>query len=343
LKRKILSACTACLLSIALICGCGTKAPAAGENKPAETEDSEAPDAGKEEKSSEDPIRIVASVFPAWDWARNVIGDVPGADLTLLVDSGVDLHSYQPSVEDILTISTCDLFIYVGGESDGWASDALAQAVNEDMVVINLLDALGDRAREEEIVEGMEAEEEEEEEGALDEHVWLSLKNAAALTEAIEKALAEIDPENAAVYEANLAAYTEKLTALDAAYEKAVEEAPHDTVLFGDRFPFRYLTEDYGLDYYAAFAGCSAETEASFETILFLADKVDELGLSCVLTIDGSDQKIAQTVAQTAKSTEPQILTLDSIQSITREDMEKGTTYLSVMEENLEVLKKALQ
>ena len=343
MKRKIISACLACLLSIALTCGCGTKAPAAGENKPAETEASKAPDTGAEESASGDSIRVVASVFPAYDWARNVIGDAAGADLTLLVDSGVDLHSYQPSVEDILTISTCDLFIYVGGESDGWAADALAQAVNEDMVVINLLDALGSRAREEEIVEGMEEKEEEEEEGALDEHVWLSLKNAAVLTEAIEKALAEIDPENASLYEANLAAYLEKLSTLDAAYAGAVKEGAHDTLLFGDRFPFRYLTEDYGLKYYAAFAGCSAETEASFETILFLADKVDELGLSCILTIDGSDQKIAGTVAQTAKSGEPEILTLNSIQSITKEDMEAGTTYLSVMEENLEVLKKALQ
>lgn len=343
MKRKIVPACLACLLSIVLICGCGTKAPAAGENKPAETEASKAPDTGAEESASEDPIKIVASVFPAYDWARNVIGDAAGADLTLLVDSGVDLHSYQPSVEDILTISTCDLFIYVGGESDGWATDALAQAVNEDMVVINLLDELGSRAREEEIVEGMEEKEEEEEEGALDEHVWLSLKNAAVLTEAIEKALAEIDPENASLYEANLAAYLEKLSTLDAAYAGAVKEGAHDTLLFGDRFPFRYLTEDYGLKYYAAFSGCSAETEASFETILFLADKVDELGLSCILTIDGSDQKIAGTVAQTAKSGEPEILTLNSIQSITKEDMEAGTTYLSVMEENLEVLKKALQ
>ena len=343
MKRKIISACLACLLSIALTCGCGTKAPAAGENKPAEAEAPEAPDTGNKESASEDPIRVVASVFPAYDWARNVIGDAAGADLTLLVDSGVDLHSYQPSVEDILTISTCDLFIYVGGESDRWATDALAQAVNEDMVVIKLLDELGSRAREEEIVEGMEEKEEEEEEGALDEHVWLSLKNAEVLTEAIEKALAEIDPDNASLYEDNLAAYTEKLSALDEAYARAVEEGTHDTLLFGDRFPFRYLTEDYGLKYYAAFAGCSAETEASFETILFLADKADELGLSCILTIDGSDQKIAGTVAQTAKSGEPEILTLNSIQSITKEDMEAGTTYLSVMEENLEVLKKALQ
>ena len=338
MKRKILSACTACLLSIALLCGCGAEAPAAPEDKPGAKETQ---DAGKEDGAGRDSLSIVVSIFPAYDWARNVIGGDRTAELTLLVDSGVDLHSYQPSVEDILTISTCDLFIYVGGESDGWATDALSQAVNKDMVVINLLDELGERAREEEVVEGMEAEEEEE--GALDEHVWLSLKNAMTLSEAIGKALSEIDPQGADGYADNLAAYLEKLSALDEAYALAVGEAPRDTLLFGDRFPFRYLTEDYGLNYYAAFSGCSAETEASFETILFLADKVDELGLSGILTIDGSDRKIASTIAETAKKGKPEILTLDSIQSVTKEDMEKGVTYLSIMEENLEVLKKALQ
>lgn len=323
MKRMTATACMACLLSTVLLAGCAAPAPA--------------------EEKKEDGLSIVASIFPAYDWTRNVIGDAAGADLTLLVDSGVDMHSYQPSVGDILTISTCDLFIYVGGESDTWAADALAQAVNEDMVVINLLDALGEGAREEEIVEGMEIEEEEEGEGAMDEHVWLSLRNAMTLTEAIEQALAQIDPGNADLYEENMKTYLGKLSALDEAYALAVEEGSRDTLLFGDRFPFRYLTEDYALNYYAAFAGCSAETEASFETVLFLADKVDELGLPCVLTIDGSDQKIAETIAETAKSESPEILTLDSLQSITGEDMEKGTTYLSVMEENLEVLKKALQ
>lgn len=338
MKRKILSACMACLLSTALLSGCTSPAPAAAEHDHEESEGSEIG-----EDADEDRISIVASIFPAYDWTSNLIAGTDSCDLTLLVDNGVDLHSYQPSVEDILTISDCDLFIYVGGESDGWVSDALDQAVNEDMVVINLLEELGDQAREEETVEGMEAEEEEEEEGALDEHVWLSLRNAMTLTGAIQEALAEMDPENADIYAENLDSYREKLSALDKAYVLAVKEAPHDTLLFGDRFPFRYLTEDYGLNYYAAFAGCSAETEASFETILFLADKVDQLGLSCVLTIDGSDQKIAGTIAETAKTQKPEILTMDSIQSVTGEDMDQGTTYLSLMEENLEVLKKALQ
>ena len=339
MRRKITAACMACLLSIAILAGC--------QNAPASAAEKEAPEkvsetqSGETEKTGEE-ISIVASIFPAYDWTRNVIGDAAGADLTLLVDSGVDLHSYQPSVEDILTISQCDLFIYVGGESDSWATDALAQAVNEDMVVINLLEALGEEAREEETVEGMEAAEEEEE-GAYDEHVWLSLRNAMTLTKAIEEALAGIDPENADIYAANLDTYLEKLSVLDQAYAEAVKESPRNAFLFGDRFPFLYMAKDYGLTYYAAFSGCSAETEASFETILFLSGKVDELGLHSVMTIDGSDQKIAKTIAETAGTDSVQILTLDSMQSISAADMEAGTTYLSIMEENLEVLKEALQ
>ena len=339
MKKRMISACMACLLSIALLAGCGgAKAQTADQDRPQEAQ--ETGSSGEEE--SREGIQVVASIFPAYDWARNVIGSTEGAELTLLVDSGVDLHSYQPSVEDILTISNCDVFIYVGGESDGWASDALAQAANQDMVVVNLLEALGEGAREEETVEGMEAEEEEEEEGAYDEHVWLSLKNAMTLSGAIEEALSRTDPDHAEAYRANLAAYQDKLSALDSAYAAAVQEAPNKTLVFGDRFPFLYLVKDYGLDYFAAFSGCSAETEASFETILFLAEKTDSLGLHAVMTIDGSDGKIAKTIAETASS-DLEILALDSMQSITAEDMAGGADYLTMMENNLEVLKKALQ
>ncbi len=271
----------------------------------------------------------------------------------MLLDNGVDLHSYQPTAQDILKISTCDLFIYVGGESDGWVSDALQEAANKDMKVIDLLDVLDDAIKEEEIVEGMEAgeehgdgedEEHEEEEGPeYDEHVWLSLRNAKVLCEAITNALTEIDPDHAADYRSNLTSYGEKLDALDAAYQSAVDSASRKTLLFGDRFPFRYLVDDYGLSYYAAFAGCSAETEASFRTITFLADKADEFGLTSVLTIESSDQKIAQTIIQNTKEKNQNILTLNSMQSVTSNDVAAGSGYLSIMESNLDVLKEALQ
>ena len=308
---------------------------------------------GSAEKT--DKIQIVTTIFPEYDWVMNILGDNPGeAEVSMLLDTGVDLHSFQPTAEDILKISTCDLFVYVGGESDGWADKALGEATNPDMIVINLLDVLGDAAKEEEVVEGMQAEEEhdhgegedheeEEEEIEYDEHVWLSLKNAAVLTERIAEAVQKIDPDNAAAYKENAAAYIRKLNALDAEYEAAVSGASFSTLLFGDRFPFRYLTDDYELDYFAAFVGCSAETEASFETIMFLAGKVDELGLPAVMTIEGTDHRIAQTIVQNTQTKEQKILSLNSMQGTTAKDVADGASYLAIMEKNLEVLKEALQ
>ena len=277
---------------------------------------------------------------------REILGDkADHAEVTMLLDNGVDLHSYQPTADDIIKISDCDLFIYVGGESDGWVEDALKEATNQNMKVINLLDVLGEQAKVEEVVEGMAAEEEEsedEDEPEYDEHVWLSLKNAETLCNAITDALEEIDPANKDAYATNAASYLEKLAALDGEYQTVVDNAARKTVLFGDRFPFRYLVDDYGLSYYAAFAGCSAETEASFETISFLAGKVDELRLPCVLTIEGAQHKIAETIVQNTAEKNQSILTLDSMQSTTSTDVTNGTTYLSVMESNLDVLKQAL-
>ena len=294
-------------------------------------------------------IRVVTTIFPIYDWVREVAGDSENAEITLLLDSGVDLHSFQPSAQDILKVATCDLFIYVGGESDEWAEDALAEAVNPDMVVISLVEALGENAKAEEIVEGMEAEEEEEEgeegeeeEPEIDEHVWLSLRNAQVFTSAIADALAQKDPANADSYRANAEAYGAKLAALDAAYAGAVDSAAHKTLLFGDRFPFRYLTDDYGLAYYAAFAGCSAETEASFETVIFLAKKTDELQLPAVLTIEGKDHRIAETIIGSTADKNRKLLTLNSMQGTTANDIEQGATYLKIMEDNLAVLKEAL-
>ena len=295
-------------------------------------------------------------------------------NLTLLMDSGTDLHSFQPTAEDMMRIASCDVFVYTGGPSGRWAKDALETAVNPDMVVLDLLDALGDRVKEEEIVEGMQHEhdhdhegEEHEHEGEehahedeehahedeehehhhdeaeVDEHVWLSLKNASFLCEKLEEALTKADPENGALYAANAEAYRAKLDALDKEYQAAADGAKIKTLLFGDRFPFRYLTDDYGLDYYAAFAGCSAETEASFETIVFLTEKADELDLGAVLTIENSDQKIAKTIASGTKTKDQKVLVMDSMQSVTAADAAGGRDYLERMRGNLEVLKEALK
>ncbi len=332
--KKLFSAVLVLALALGLLAGCGT-APA-------------------KESAAAPKLRIVTTIFPLYDWVMNVLGEqTADAEVTMLLDNGVDLHSYQPTADDIVRISACDLFIYVGGESDEWVGDALQEATNKNMVIINLLEVLGDSVKEEEIVEGMEhdhqreedhdsEEDHEHEEVEYDEHVWLSLKNAAVLCRAISDTLGQIDSENAALYTANADACFEKLNALDAKYQAAVEAAAFHTILFGDRFPFRYLADDYGLDYYAAFVGCSAETEASFETIIFLAGKLDELGLPAVLQIESADGSIARTVVENTQSGSQQIFTMDSMQSTTAKDVAAGASYLSIMEKNLDVLKAAL-
>ena len=476
-------------------------------------------DAGKAGK-----LKVVTTIFPEYDWVRAILGDKSeNAEVTMLLDNGVDLHSYQPTADDIVKISDCDLFVYVGGESDGWVENALKNAANKNMKVINLLEVLGDSVKTEETVEGMQedghdhghshdeqltendikdrtlsdfagawkslhpyllngdldkfcqhrAEEDEDssttkdtylekykaswqcdaekisiegnnitftygdgktvsaeytyagyqpkldDEGKIrsvryqfettsadapkyvqfndhghepgeaehfhiyfgndgfdalmsgktnpffvkdalsvedildelmghdhgeeaDEHVWLSLKNAETLVTAIANTLQELDSANKDTYAANASSYIEKLYALDGAYQSAVNGAARKTVLFGDRFPFRYLVDDYGLRYYAAFAGCSTETEASFETVSFLAKKVDELGLPCVLTIEGNNHKLAETIVRSTAGKKQKVLTMDSMQSTTSKDVANGATYLSVMEKNLSVLKEAL-
>ena len=328
--KKVISLILAVLLVASCLTACGS-----GDNPPAE---------------ETEKLQIVTTIFPEYDWVMNILGENPAnAEVTLLLDSGVDLHSFQPSAEDIMKISTCDLFIYVGGESDKWVEDALEEATNKDMVVINLLDLLGDAVKEEEVVEGMQEEEHghehEHEEGEVeyDEHVWLSLKNVDVFVESISEEVQKLDPENADSYKKSAADYIKKLDALDAAYQDAAADASSDTLLFGDRFPFRYLVDDYGLSYYAAFVGCSAETEASFETITFLAQKVDELSLPAVMTIEGNDHRIAETIVQNTKTKDQKILTMDSMQSVTAKDVENGTTYLAVRENNLSVLKDALK
>ena len=307
---------------------------------------------GKQNDTNQtDKLSIVTTIFPEYDWVREILGEkADNAEITMLLDNGVDLHSYQPTADDIVKISDCDLFIYVGGESDEWVEDALRNAANGNMKVINLLEVLGDSVKTEEIVEGMQEEEHEHEdaeehehEEEADEHVWLSLKNAKMLVRVISKALQELDPDNKDIYAANADAYVKKLSALDAEYQTAVDAASNKTILFGDRFPFRYLVDDYGLRYYAAFVGCSAETEAGFETISFLAKRVDGLKLPCVLTIEGAQHKIAETIVRNTTAKNQRVLTMDSMQSTTSKDVKNGTTYLSVMEKNLSVLKEALR
>ena len=247
----------------------------------------------KTTEETDKKLNIVTTIFPEYDWTRVILGDrADDVNLTMLLDNGTDLHSFQPAVKDIMKVSSCDLLIYVGGESDQWIEDALESAQNKDMKTINLMEVLGDSIKEEETVEGMQESDhdhdhdhEDEEEKEYDEHVWTSMRNAEVICDAIAETLEEMDPENKEIYQSNAETYKEKLSALDEEYQEKVDSAKQKTLIFADRFPFRYLVDDYGISYYAAFSGCSAESEASFKTITFLAGKVDELGLKDVFTI----------------------------------------------------------
>lgn len=299
--------------------------------------------AGCSRQEGEETLRIVTTTFPLYDWTRNIVGEVSDVELTILQDTGVDLHSYQPTAEDIVKIARCDIFIFVGGESDEWVEEVLKSTKNTKMVQIDLLELLGEDALEEEEKEGMETEEEDEEEGPeMDEHVWLSPKNAIFFTEKIRDALVKAAPDRENQFKKNAEAYIKELNQLDQDFRAAAGGAARRTLVFGDRFPFRYLLEELGLDYYAAFAGCSAETEASFETIVFLAGKVDELGLDHILITETGDGRIAEAVKNASQARDQKILVMNSLQSVTRDKIAAGASYIALMRENLAVLKTAM-
>ena len=362
-----------------------------------------------DKKPEQTKLSIVTTIYPEYAWVKEILGQrADSVELTLLIKNGVDLHSYKPTAQDIAKIASANMVVYVGGESDKWIKDALAATPKKGRSEINLMEALGDRVKAEEIVEGMEAEhhhhheehaEEHEHEHHSehaeahehdehhnthaqhrskigkkhahhdehaeehehhsehaethehhheheienDEHVWLSLKNAEIFVQKITVELAKLDLAHATTYKDNATDYIARIKALDGDYRAAIESASRKTILFGDRFPFRYLVDDYGIKYYAAFVGCSAESEASFETIAFLAGKMDSDSLPAILTIEKGNKKIANAVLAASKnSKDAQILTINSMQAVTEQQIAEGESYLSIMQTNLEILKKAL-
>lgn len=288
---------------------------------------------------------IICTIYPQYDWIMNIVGDKTDIfDISYLTQKGMDLHNYQPNIQDIAKLSECDLFVFVGGESDKWVQKAVSQAKNKSLKAFNMMEILADKVREEEFVEGMEHnhEEDEEDEAEYDEHIWLSLKNAKIIVEKLCQQIAELDSANSKFYKSNAQSYIAKLDNLDKEYTQTVSSSKNKTILFGDRFPFRYLADDYGINYFAAFIGCSTDTEASFETIAFLSRKVDELNLHTILTIEKSDKKIAETIKKNSKSKNQKILEMNSIQSVSAREIKNGTSYIELMKQNLSVLKTAL-
>lgn len=278
-------------------------------------------------------LRIVTTIFPIYDWVKNITGS---ENVIYLNEKGVDLHSFEPTANDIIALSAADVFIYIGGESDEWVENAVTAAKNPELTAISLLELTD--TLDEEIIEGMDAHDEEEE-SEPDEHIWLSLKKAQECVTGIADILSAKDTANADKYKANAEEYNKKLLDLDRQYEAVVSGAKRNTLLFADRFPFRYMTEDYGISYFAAFPGCSAESEASFETMAFLIEKTRELSLPYIIILDGSDGKLASAVSD---ETRAGILTLNSCQSVTKTDIKDGATYCSIMEENLKLITEAL-
>ena len=304
-----------------------------------------------DKKPEQTKLSIVTTIYPEYAWVKEILGThFNSVKLELLMKNGVDLHSYKPTAQDIAKIASADMVIYVGGESDEWIEKALEATPKKGRSEINLMKILGDRVKAEEVIEGMQAEEEHEhhhhdhdEEVENDEHVWLSLKNAEIIVQKIAAEIAKLDSAHASVYTQNVNAYVAKIQSLDNDYRTTVESAARKTVLFGDRFPFRYLVDDYGLKYYAAFVGCSAESEASFETIAFLANKMDSESLPSIFIIENGNEKIAKAVLAASKNSKnAQILILNSMQSVTEKQIDEGADYLSIMKSNLENLKKAL-
>lgn len=381
-KKKKLSASSLLLaglfLCIVLSVGCSVVKNTSGKNATRKNAESENTiEQNSIEKGNSNKISIVCTTFPQYDWVKNILGEeAEHFNVTLLLDNGVDMHSYQPAVKDIATAGSSDLFIYVGGESDTWVEDALKEAKNKDLKAINLMETLDNFVKEEEVVEGMQEErkflghsheksskekqeqtqkeshensqeingqkEAADEEPEYDEHIWLSIRNAEIMVKNIEKAIEQLDSDNAKVYQNNAENYIKKLDTLDKQYANTIQNAKYKAILFGDRFPFRYMVDDYDLKYYAAFAGCSAETMAGFETVTFLAKKADELQLPVILTIENSDGRIAEAVKSNTTKKNQKILAMNSLQSVTKEQLADGITYLQVMQENLSVLSEAL-
>lgn len=381
-KKKKLSASSLLLaglfLCIVLSVGCSVVKNTSGKNTTRKNAESENTiEQNSIEKGNSNKISIVCTTFPQYDWVKNILGEeAERFNVTLLLDNGVDMHSYQPAVKDIATAGSSDLFIYVGGESDTWVEDALKEAKNKDLKAINLMETLDNFVKEEEVVEGMQEErkslghsheksskekqeqtqkeshensqeingqkEAADEEPEYDEHIWLSIRNAEIMVKNIEKAIEQLDSDNAKVYQNNAENYIKKLDTLDKQYANTIQNAKYKAILFGDRFPFRYMADDYDLKYYAAFAGCSAETMAGFETVTFLAKKADELRLPVILTIENSDGRIAEAVKSNTTKKNQKILAMNSLQSVTKEQLADGITYLQVMQENLSVLSEAL-
>jgi zinc transport system substrate-binding protein len=292
---------------------------------------------GKKDERQDGRLSVVTTIFPAYDFTREIAGD--RVNLTMLLPPGAESHSFEPTPRDIIAVQKSDMFIYVGGESDDWVDRILEAGDMSRVQIITLMDCVD--VVEEVIVEGMEEPEEEgeEEEVEYDEHVWTSPRNAILIVRKIADALERLDAANAAEYEKNAESYIAKLAELDAKFKALADGAKRRTLVFGDRFPFRYFADAYGLDYYAAFPGCSTETDCSAATIAFLINKTRAEKIPVVFHIELSNEKIADAIAE---NTGARKSLLHAVHNITKRDFDRGVGYYDLMSQNLVYLREAL-
>lgn len=285
------------------------------------------------EESTNNKLKIVATIFPQYDFARAIAGDK--AQVKMLITPGTESHSFEPTTSDIKAIQNCDIFIYTGGESDHWIDSLLENIENKDIKILSLMDIIDPHSHEEEA----EHEHSHQNHSHVDEHVWTSPKNAVEITTAICDEMCLSDPENSQFYKDNLSAYTNKLTTLHKDFADTVSTAKRNTLVFGDRFPLTHFSKEYGLEYFAAFSGCSEDTEPSASVVADLIRKTKAEDIPVVFKIELSSDSIASTIA---KETGAKVLTFYSCHNISKEDFKNGETYITLMQKNVESLKTAL-
>lgn len=330
--RKVMKKYICLLLAVLMIVSCA----GCGNQNVSEVNEPEQVDLENVSLPEIEKIKVVTTIFPIYDWVKELTLNTEVFDIVLLQDSGADLHNYQPSVEDLVDINESKLFIFVGGESDEWVSKALT---NDNVLCLNLMEALVNFTLPEESKDGSDELPDEDE---MDEHIWLSVQNAKLLCEKIKGMLQTVAPDKHDLIENNYNLYNSLLGDLDGKYKQLTENCKNKTVIFGDRFPFRYLFNDYGVDYLAAFKGCSAESEASFEVVSFLAEKVNEFKVPCIAVIDGTNTELAKTIAETAGKSDLPIVSMNSLQNITAQDVKNRVSYIDIMTSNLESLGQLL-
>ena len=290
-------------------------------------------------KRDDGKITVICTVFPVYDWVRNVVGSSETVEVKLLVSNGADLHSFQPSADDIIAIRDAEVIVRVGGAADAFLNDILPEC--DEIKDVCLMSAPGVTVRES-LKETHSHAEGDGHAHAADEHIWLSLKTAKAAVSAICETLCELDGENAEKYRANTEAYAERLSSLDAEYTAATATAKNKKIIFADRFPFIYMTEEYGIEHTAAFEGCSTESDASFDTVMRLSSKLDTWGLDYIAVTESSDGQLAEAVINASGRKNAQILVFDSMQSVTDADISAGKSYMEIMKNNLQTLKIAV-